>query len=157
MYRVALFIHFLAAVALAAGNVAALGATITARRSTSAPTILALMQLHHASVMLLVVPSSILVLVSGAYLVQTLNIGFSTPWIAASLVAWLLAFVIGIALLVPAEKRALAEANSLVRSGTLERSDALRAHVGGRGVVVGEWLQQALILLFLYLMVFRPS
>ena len=157
MYLFVVFIHILSAFALAAGNVAALAATMSARRTSSPQTILTLMKLHHKAVITLIIPGSLVVLLSGLYLTQAMEVSFVTPWIAASLVAWLIAFLLGIVILVPAETKAIREAKALVEKGAAESSAALRYHVGALKIVLGEWIQQVLIIVFLYLMIFKPS
>lgn len=86
MYLFVLFVHIVSAFALAAGNVAALAATIFARRTLSQQTILTLMKLHYKVGIMLIIPVP-LILLSGPYLTQPIGVSFFTPWIAASLIA----------------------------------------------------------------------
>jgi Predicted integral membrane protein (DUF2269) len=152
-----LFLHILAGFALAAGNAAALAATVTARRASLPNTVLALMVLHRRSVQILVIPGAVLVLLSGLYLTDAIGVGFGAPWIAGSLAAWGLALLLGIVVLVPAQTRAITTARQLVAGGAAQPSPTLRQHVGAWHVVAAEWAQQALIVGFLALMVFRPT
>jgi hypothetical protein len=152
-----LFLHILAGFALAAGNAAALAATLTARRASSPSTVLALMVLHRRSVRILVIPSAALVFLSGIYLTDAIGVGFGAPWIAGSLAAWALALLVGIVVLVPAQARAITTARQLVASGAAQPSATLRRHVGAWHIIAAEWAQQGLIVVFLALMVFRPA
>lgn len=156
MRQAMLFIHILSGVGLAAGNAAALGATLTARRASSPSTVLALMVLHRRSVRTLVIPGAVLVFLSGVYLTDAIGVGFGALWIAASLAAWVLALLIGIVVLVPAQTKAITTARQLVAGGA-ESSAKLRHHVGAWHIVAAEWAQQGLIVVFLLLMVFRPA
>lgn len=157
MRQAMLFLHLLAGFALAAGNAAALGATLTARRTSLPRTVLALMVLHRLSVGTLVIPGAVLVFLSGLYLTDAIGVGFGATWIAGSLAAWALALLVGIVVLVPAQTRAITTARALVASGAAEPSATLRQHVGAWHIVAAEWAQQVLIVVFLVLMVFRPT
>ena len=75
----------------------------------------------------------------------------------ASFVVWALALAIGIAILVPEQDRAIREAERLVEHAAGETSAELGRHVAARRIVLGEWSQQLLIVVFLYLMVFKPG
>jgi hypothetical protein len=99
VHQAMLFLHILAGFALAAGNAAALAATVTARRASLPNTVLALMVLHRRSVQILVIPGAVLVLLSGLYLTDAIGVGFGAPWIAGSLAAWGLALLLGIVVL----------------------------------------------------------
>lgn len=45
---------------------------------------------------------------------------------------------------------------SLVGKGEAESNAILRYHVGAPKIVLGEWFQQVLIIVFVYLMIFKP-
>lgn len=154
---VGLFVHILTGVALACGNAAALAATIWARRTSDPRTSLTLMLMHRGVVLALVIPGALTVLISGIYLAYPAGVSFAASWMIGSFVVWAVALAIGIAVLVPEQDRAIREATRLVEEGAGETSEELRRHVAAPRIVVGEWSQQALIVVFLYLMVFRPG
>ena len=149
--------HILVGVALACGNAAALAVTIWARRTSDPTTSLALMRLHRAIVFALVIPGAVAVLVTGIVLAWTAGVSLVAGWMVASFVVWVIALGIGVAVLVPEQDKAIGEATRLVRAGAAETSTELRRHVGAPRIVIGEWSQQVLIVVFLYLMVFRPG
>lgn len=150
------FLHILGAFALVAGNAAGLGATSTARRSSSPQAILHLMRIHRRAAAFLIGPGVVLVLATGIYLTNTAEISFGEPWIAASLILLGLAVVLGVAVLVPEQVKAIREAEELVAHDADDVSQELRRHVASARVVGGEWTQQLLLVVWLYLMVFRP-
>lgn len=115
------------------------------------------MRLHHAAVVALVLPGSIAALVTGLYLTNQIGVDFTAGWVVGSILAWLAAFLLGITVLIPAEGGAIKEARLLVDAGETDVNAALRRHVGAPLVVAGEWLQQALMVLFVYLMVVKPG
>jgi len=154
---VGLFVHLLAALVLACGNAAALAATIWARRTSDPATSLTLMRMHRGVVNVLVIPDALAVLASGIYLAYAAGVSLSVGWMLASFVVWALALAIGIAILVPEQDPAIREAERLVEHAAGETSAELRRHVAARRIVLGEWSQQLLIVVFLYLMVFKPG
>lgn len=150
-------IHIVAGTAIIAGNVAALGSTLVARRNHSPRVIGALMTLHHFAVVLLVVPGAMLALATGLYLVHDRGLPFDAPWLISSYVLWGLSLLVGILVLLPAESNAIREAARQVDAGEAAASDDLRHHIAKPAVVWGEWLAMALAWGFLFLMVYRPS
>lgn len=156
-HRLLLFVHIVAVMMLAIGDVGALVAATRARRFESARTVLTLMSYHAVVIRTQLVPGAIGSLLSGLALVWLLGVRLTDLWIAGSLVAWLASLIVGVGLLVPAEARAIREAQRLVDAANDECSSELRGAVGSRLVVLGEWSTVVLLVLMTALMVFKPS
>ena len=156
-YSIALLVHIVAGVVLACGNAAALASTVFARRTVEPATILTLLRMHRAVVNALVIPGAIAVLASGLWVTAPAGVDLGAGWMIASFVIWVVALVIGVAILVPEQGRAIDAATRLVAAGATEGDEELRKHVAAPAIVIGEWAQQGLILVFLYLMVFQPG
>ena len=115
------------------------------------------MQLHRALVFALVIPGALASLVTGVYQAYLANVDLLAGWMVGSFAVWLVGLGIGIAVLVPEQERAIEEAKRLVEAGAAQSGAALRRHVAAPRVMLAEWSQQVLVVVFVYLMVFQPG
>ncbi len=156
LYTVLKFIHVLAALLLATGSIGSLLLAIRARRATSVAETATLMRAHHFTVTCGIIPGAVGSLLTGAWLVSVLSVPYSALWVVGSFIGWAASFAIGVGLLVPAEKRAIAEADRLSATGTAAISPALAKAVGAPIVWMGEWATALLIVAMVALMIFKP-
>lgn len=150
--------HVLAILLLAVGDVGSLLVAIRARRATTSRDALTLMQTHHFTVVCGIIPGAIGSLVTGFALVAVLKISYAAPWIAGAAGAWLASLIIGLGVLVPAENKAIREAQRLVDSGAGAEvpSEDLRRFIGAPHVWIGEWATVVLLVAMTVLMIFKP-
>lgn len=94
---------------------------------------------------------------TGVYQAYLANVDLLAGWMVGSFAVWLVGLGIGIAVLVPEQERAIEEAKRLVEAGAAQSGAALRRHVAAPRVVLAEWSQQVLVVVFVYLMVFQPG
>jgi uncharacterized membrane protein len=157
MYSWLKFAHFLAVFMLAVGDIGALLVAIRARRAGTSAEIHTLMKMHQFTVRCGIIPGAIGSLLTGIGLVQLMGLSWSTTWIAGAFAAWIASLLVGVGLLVPAEGKALAEAQRLLAANTDVPSAELRRHVGAPRVFLGEWSTVVFFVVMAWLMVFKPS
>jgi hypothetical protein len=156
MIQPILFVHILAAFLLVAGSIGGLATSLSARRTSSLSTILALMKLQHKLAGTLILPGSSIVLLSGLYLTYALGLSWTSLWIAGALAAWVLALLLGGIVLGPGVDKVVDEIERSIVHGETEASPEIRNHLGSTKLVIGEWTEKGLILLLIYFMVFKP-
>jgi uncharacterized membrane protein len=156
MVQPILFVHILAAFLLVAGSVGSLATSLSARRTSSSSTILALMKLQHKLTGTLILPGSSIVLLSGLYLTYALGLSWTSFWIAGALAAWVLALLLGGIVLGPSVDKVVKEAERCIDHGETQVSPELRSRLESTKFVIGEWAEKGLILLLIYFMVFKP-
>jgi predicted secreted protein len=151
-----LILHLVAAGMLTVGNVLAISTTITARRMALPGRILPLLVWHKRLILSLVVPGSMILLGTGIWLTVTTGAPLWAGWMLGTLALWLISFAVGVFVLLPAESRAVAETQALLASGKEQVSPALRHHVAGAPVVLGEWGALVMVAMMFYLMLAKP-
>ena len=152
-----LALHIVATLVLAAANVGALGTTILARRARSPRRVLRLLGLHNLLAAKTLVPASVAVLLTGAWLTHAAGAEPAAPWMAATLALFAISALVGVLFLVPEERRATTEARRLVAAGSTAISDELHAHTGAPAIVAAEWGAQVLMLAMFWLMLAKPA
>jgi uncharacterized membrane protein len=156
MIRFWLFIHFVGLLFLAAGvGVANLSGIMMGKSST--PSMLAMWsKLNHRIEYIATLPGALILLVAGTILVHKEGFAFSTTWIVSAYILWLIAVFLGGVVLGRHARRihALAEAELAAGDEVSTRAAALAR--SPLGPVVGNLLN-VIVLLFLYLMIYKPG
>jgi uncharacterized membrane protein len=156
MIRFWLFVHFVGLVMLAAGvGIANLSGVMMGKASSSA--MLAMWsKLNYTIEHIATLPGALILLVAGTILVDKEGYDYTTTWVAAAYVLWVIAVFLGAVVLGRHARQVHALASEEVASGIEEpaRSGALaRSPIGP---VVGNLLN-VIVLVFLYLMIFKPG
>jgi len=155
MIRFWLFVHIFGLVMLAAGVGIANLSGIMMGKATSSEMLAMWSRLNHKIEYIATLPGALLLLVAGTVLVDKEGYDYTTGWVAAAYVLWVVAVFLGAVVLGRHAKRIHALATEEMGSGAgPDRSTALaRSPVGP---VVGNLLN-VIILVFLYLMIFKPG
>ncbi len=153
--NVLLFLHILGAFMIVGG--AALDTALSVRGATTNRThtlaTLADLQLRASRMVLL--PGAIVAVVFGTWLVPVAGYSFSGAWLSAAYLAWIV--LMGLHGVLGRHVRTVrAEAERLITQGVAE-SEELRALFATPRARMYRWIVNALIVVFLYLMVFRPG
>ena len=150
-----LFFHLLGAFMIAAG--AALGEVLLAamKRTRNTEALAALVKAA-SRVPMLTIPGALIALVFGSALVSQAGYKFSELWISLAYLAWIVAIALSGSVLGRAERRWKALAASELASGRAE-SPALAEAVADPTVSIVTHVLGAFVLLFLFLMVFKPG
>jgi uncharacterized membrane protein len=156
MIRFWLFTHFVGLVLLAAGvGIANLSGIMMGKSST--PTMLAMWsRLNHRIEHIATLPGALILLVAGTILVHKEGYAYSTTWIVSAYVLWLVAVFLGAVVLGRHARRIHALAEAEVAAGDQVSTQAAALARSPLGPVVGNLLN-VIVLLFLYLMIFKPS
>jgi uncharacterized membrane protein len=153
--QVLLFFHILAAFLIAAGSALSVVVSAATRRAARTETIQTLLAAS-SKAPLLIVPGSLLAIVTGSWLVREAGYSYTEPWVVAAYIGWLVAGFLGGNVLGGYQRRLQALAARELSAGRSE-SPALLAAVNDPKIVAVEYVQVALVLGFLALMVFKPG
>jgi uncharacterized membrane protein len=155
MIRFWLFVHIFGLVMLAAGVGIANLSGIMMGKATSSEMLAMWSRLNHKIEYIATLPGALLLLVAGTVLVDKEGYDYTTGWVAAAYVLWVVAVFLGAVVLGRHAKRIHALATEEMGSGAgPDRSTALAR--SPLGPVVGNLLN-VIILVFLYLMIFKPG
>src|SRR6185503_16378008 len=155
LYPTLKMLHLLSVVLLTAGT--ALGATtsIMARKTTKTRELAVIGQFARR-VPVMTGAGSLLAMITGTLLVWAVGFGFGTPWVIAAYVTWLLAVILSGAVL----GRKMAAAGPLlakaIETKAEEAPEFQRAFMDPTFTMTHHLLE-ALILVFFFLMIFKPS
>ncbi|MGD9695033.1 MAG: DUF2269 family protein [Thermoleophilia bacterium] len=152
-HDLALFLHLLGVVAMLSGIVVAAVAHGAARRRSTAAEVAALLGAARTGV-LLAGPGALVVVGSGAWLVDLLGIGYGAGWLSAALALLAAALVLGaLGGRAPKRARLLAEQHAAARQPV---SPQLRALLDDRPSRLLNHASALLMIGVLALMVFKP-
>lgn len=156
-FDVLVFCHILGVVVLAGGAGVGVATGIAMSRTDSVRSIATMSALAERSEHFVVLPGAILTLVTGTWLIadfESFEIGETWLWLSYCL--WVVAVGLGEGVLAPFHRRLHQRAAALEAAG-VERSAELEKAASARvGSLTGGVLT-AVLLVFLYLMVFRPG
>ena len=156
MIRFWLFIHFVGLLFLAAGvGIANLSGIMMGKSST--PSMLAMWsKLNHRIEYIATLPGALILLVAGTILVHKEGYAYSTHWIVSAYILWLIAVFLGAVVLGRHAQRIHVLAEAEVAAGDEVSTQAAALARSPRGPVVGNLLN-VIVLLFLYLMIYKPG
>jgi uncharacterized membrane protein len=156
MIRFWLFVHFVGLLLLAGGvGIANLSGIMMGKSST--PSMLAMWsKLNHTIEYIATLPGALILLVAGTLLVHKEGYAYSTTWILSAYVLWLIAVFLGAAVLGRHARRIHTLAEAEVAAGDELSTQAAALARSPLGPVVGNLLN-VIVLLFLYLMIFKPG
>jgi uncharacterized membrane protein len=154
-YEIYLFLHLLGAFLIAGGAV--LGEVVLAatRRTQSSRVALALLTAG-SRVPMLTIPGALLAIIFGSLLVMNVGYSFGEMWINISYLSWFLAIGLSAGVLGPAERSLHQLAQREVSAGREESPELMQALRDPKVSIVTHVLS-GLLLLFLFLMVFKPG
>jgi uncharacterized membrane protein len=155
VYLTLLFLHILSVVMLTAGTTLGAITSALAKRWTGTRE-LATVATFAQRVPALTIPGSLLAMITGSLLVWKMGLGFGTPWIVASYALWTLAFVLSGAILGRKMRAAAPLLQTAIESGAPEAPEFQKALLDPTFRMTQRFLE-ALILVFVYLMVFKPG
>ena len=153
--QILLFLHILGAFMIAAGS--GLGEVVIAglRRTRSTAAILALLNAG-ARIPMMTVPGALLAIVFGSWLVTATGHSFGELWLSLAYLGWIISAVLSVAVIGPAQRKLHTLATAELAAGR-EESPALLEAVRAPAMAMASHALGALLLLFLYLMVFKPG
>lgn len=153
--NVLLFLHILGAFMIVGGAVTDTILQLRGGRTTSTHTLANLADLQLRAERMALLPGAVVAIVFGTWLVPVAGFSFAGWWLSAAYLAWVV--MMGVhGVMGAGVRRVHAEAERLVAQGVAE-SEELRARFAAPRAVAMRWVIDALILVFLYLMVFRPG
>jgi hypothetical protein len=157
-----MFFHFVGVALIAGGAGIGLATGIAMPRTTSVRTIRAMSAVAARAEHLAILPGAVLTLVTGTWLILDdsgqpfQQFDFGETWLWTSYVVWVVAVLLGQAVLAPFHARLNRQATDLQERG-IEQSDELQAAASSRVPPVAGAVLTLLFMLFLYLMVFQPG
>jgi hypothetical protein len=161
-FELLMFFHFVGVALIAGGAGIGLATGIAMPRTTSVRTIRSMSAVAARAEHLAILPGAVLTLLTGTWLILDdsgqpfQQFDFGETWLWTSYVVWVVAVLLGQAVLAPFNARLHRQAEDLEARG-VEQSDELQAAASSRvGPAAGVTLT-ALFMLFLYLMVFQPG
>ena len=156
MVRFWLFVHLFGLVMLAAGvGIANLSGIMMGKSSSSA--MLAMWSnLNYKIEHIATLPGALILLVAGTILVDREGYDYTTTWVAAAYVLWVIAVFLGAVVLGRHARRIHALASEEVAAGSDAPTRSLALAKSPVGPVVGNLLN-VIVLVFLYLMIFKPG
>ena len=153
--RIYLFVHILGAFMIMGGATVGAFLNAAARRTSRTEQLELLLRIGNR-IPMVTAPGALLAIVFGSLLVMPRGHNFGEAWISASYLAWIVAMGLSAAVLGPAERAAHGLALKELEAGRTE-SEALAAAVNAPRIRITSHILEALVLVFLYLMVFRPG
>lgn len=155
LYPTLKMLHLLSVVLLTAGT--ALGATTSIMaRKTSKTRELAVIGQFARRVPIMTGTGSLLAMITGSLLVWAVGFGFGTPWVIAAYVTWLLAVILSGAVL----GRKMAAAGPLLAKAiatNAEEAPEFQKAFDDPTFKMTQRILEALILVFFFLMIFKPG
>ncbi len=154
---VLVFFHIIGVALIAAGAGVGIATGIAMPRTDSVRSIRSMSSLAERAEHFVIAPGALLTLLTGTWLIIDYEFfDFGETWLWLSYVLWVIAVVLGEAVLAPFNKQLRRQATALKEAGT-ERSEDLQKAAGRWvGPVTGSVLT-LLFIAFVYLMVFRPG
>jgi uncharacterized membrane protein len=151
-----LFVHLFGLVLLSAGiGVANLSGIMMSK--TDSPQMLAMWsKLNFRSEHVATLPGALLLIVAGSILVHRDGFDYSATWVVSAYVLWVIAVFLGAGVLGRHAHRVHKLAGEEVKQGLTVSTDAMKLARSPVGPVVGNLLN-VIILVFLYLMIVKPS
>jgi uncharacterized membrane protein len=113
-------------------------------------------KLNHRIEYIATLPGALILLVAGTILVHKEGYAYSTHWIVSAYILWLIAVFLGAAVLGRHAQRIHVLAEAEVAAGDEVSTQAAALARSPRGPVVGNLLN-VIVLLFLYLMIYKPG
>jgi len=151
--RIGLLVHLLGSFAFVGGIITAGSAFEVARRRRSAVEIAAVLKVSRVGAIVALF-GGVVLLVGGFWLAGHLGV-FRTRWLQASVLAFLLSFLLGI--VGGRRPRKARELATSIASGGEGNVDEMRALLNDRAALFVNYLSAALALVVLVLMVWQPS
>ncbi len=151
-----LFVHLTGLVLLAAGvGVANLSGFMMSK--TDSPQLLAMWsKLNFRAEHVAILPGALLLIVAGSILVDREGFDYSATWVVSAYVLWVISVVLGGVVLGRHTHRIHHAASEEVKQGLTVSTEAVKLARSPLGPVVGNLLN-LIILVFLYLMIVKPS
>lgn len=154
--NVYLFLHIIGAFMIVGGTVAGSLLYAAMRRTTEIAQLELLIRIS-LRVPMITIPGALIAIITGSMLAAKLGFNMGAPWLSASYTVWFIAVALFAAVLGPAEKAAHALAVKDLADGKQTASEALTAAIASPRIRVASHLLEASLLVFLYLMVFKPG
>lgn len=154
-YSIYLFLHIFGAFLIAGGGILGEVLLAASRRTQSSKVALALLTAG-MRVPMLTIPGALLSIIFGSLLVMSVGYKFSELWINISYLAWFVAIGLSVGVLGPAERDLHELAKREVAAGR-ENSPELQAALRNPKLSIVTHTLSGMLILFLYLMVFRPG
>ena len=154
--KIYLFLHILGAFMIVGGAVGGALLYAAMRRTTEVAQIELLLRIS-LRVPMITIPGALIAIVTGSLLAMKLGLNMGAPWLSASYTLWFIAMALSAAVLGPAEKAAHALAVKELADGKQTASAALAAAIASPRIRLVNHLLDGSLLVFLYLMVFRPG
>jgi uncharacterized membrane protein len=151
-----LFVHLTGLVLLAAGvGVANLSGFMMSK--TDSPQLLAMWsKLNFRAEHVAILPGALLLIVAGSILVDREGFDYSATWVVSAYVLWVISVVLGGVVLGRHTHRIHRAASEEVKQGLTVSTEAVKLARSPVGPVVGNLLN-LIVLVFLYLMIVKPS
>jgi uncharacterized membrane protein len=151
-----LFVHLTGLVLLAAGvGVANLSGFMMSK--TDSPQLLAMWsKLNFRAEHVAILPGALLLIVAGSILVDREGFDYSATWVVSAYVLWVISVLLGGVVLGRHTHRIHRAASEEVKQGLTVSTEAVKLARSPVGPVVGNVLN-LIVLVFLYLMIVKPS
>jgi uncharacterized membrane protein len=151
-----LFVHLTGLVLLAAGvGVANLSGFMMSK--TDSPQLLAMWsKLNFRAEHVAILPGALLLIVAGSILVDREGFDYSATWVVSAYVLWVISVLLGGVVLGRHTHRIHRAASEEVKQGLTVSTEAMKLARSPVGPVVGNLLN-LIVLVFLYLMIVKPS
>lgn len=154
--RIYVFLHILGAFMIVGGAVA--GALLYAAiRRTSEVAQLELLLRISLRVPMITMPGALIAIITGTLLAMKLGLNMGALWLSASYMLWFIVVALSAAVLGPAVKAAHTLALKDLADGKQTASEALTDAIASPRIRLVSRVLEASLLVFLYLMVFRPG
>jgi uncharacterized membrane protein len=153
--HVLLFLHIGGAFLIVAGAAMDTILGLRGAATTRTHTISTLADLELRALRMLLLPGAILAVVFGTWLVPVANYSFAGAWLSAAFLLWIVLMAVH-GVLSRQVARVRTEAERLIAQGITE-SEELRTLVAAPRARTMRWAMDLMVVLFLYVMVFRPG
>ncbi len=153
--KIELFLHIAGAFMIVGGTIA-LSLLYAAMRRTKDPAQLELLLRLAGRTSMITLPGALLAIITGSLLAATQGLNFGAQWISSSYTLWFISVAVSAAVLGPALSAARTLAASELAAGKRE-SQAVADAVGATKIRLVVRFLEISLLLFLYLMVFKPG
>jgi len=154
VYQVLLFMHLIGAILLMSGSALGSVLQVAARKTNDAKQLTLLAQLG-SRVPMLTMPGSLMAAWTGLTIVYRQGYGFTTPWVAMSILFWIVAFVTAIVVFRPIGMKAQAAIAKLPPDAV--EAPELKAVLADRSVFIAARITEVIALCMIALMVFKPG
>jgi uncharacterized membrane protein len=151
-----LLIHLAGLVLLAAGVGIANLSGIMMSKSASPAMIAMWSKLNHRVEFVATLPGALILLVAGTILVDKEGWDYTTGWVVAAYILWIVAVFLGAGVLGRHASRVHRLATAEVANGDETSAEAARVARSPVGPVVGNLLN-VIVVVFLYLMIYKPG